>query len=75
MIRMNVTIPEELVLELKHVKNKSRFISEAIKERFASLKWKRLEASMIEGYKATVKEDKKINEDWEKHTLQDGIDD
>ena len=75
MIRMNVTIPEELVRELKHVKNKSHFIAEAVKERFAALRWKRLEASMIEGYKAAARDDKKMNEEWEQHTLQDGMDD
>ena len=74
MIRMNVTIPEELVRELKHVKNKSRFIADAVRERFASIKWKRLEALMIEGYKATAKDDKKLNEDWG-HTLRDGLND
>ena len=74
MIRMNVTIPEDLARELKHVKNKSRFIADAVRDRFSTLRWKRLEASMIEGYKAMAREDKKLNEEWD-HTLQDGIND
>ena len=75
MIRMNITVPEELVRELKHIKNKSHFIAEAVRESFKTLKWKRLEALMIEGYKETANDDKKINEEWEQHTLQEGLDD
>ena len=74
MIRMNITVPDELVRELRHIKNKSRFIAEAVRERFAELKRSRLEALMIEGYKATAKEDRKINEEWA-HALEDGLDD
>ena len=75
MIRINITIPDELVRELRHIKNKSRFIAEAVRERFAELKRTRLETLMIEGYKASAKEDKKINEEWEQAALQDGLDD
>ena len=75
MIRMNVTIPDELVLQLRQLKNKSRFIAEAVRERFARLKQKRLEALLIEGYKATAKDDRKTNEEWENATLTDGMDD
>ena len=34
------------------------------------IKKEELDRKLIEGYKATRKEDKKINEDWEKITLE-----
>ena len=74
MIRLNVTIPEDLVRELKPIKNKSRFIADALRERFASIRWKRLEAQMIEGYKASAKDDKKISLDWDS-AVGDGLND
>ncbi len=70
-----VAMPADLVRELRRIKNKSRFIAEAVRERFAELKRNHLETLMIEGYKATAKEDEKINEAWERHTLRDGLDD
>ena len=65
MQRLNITIPDEIALKLKKQKNKSRFIAEALKEKFETEKKKQLELLMIEGYKATVKEDRQIYNDWE----------
>ena len=74
MTRMNITVPDELVRELSHVKNKSRFIAEAVHARFETLKRSCLEALMIEGYKASAKGDRELNQEWERGTLRDGLD-
>lgn len=70
MKRLNITIPEEIDQEIKEIPNKSAFISEAIKEKIDRLKKEKLDKLLIEGYKATCKEDKKINEEWEDITLE-----
>jgi len=70
MKRLNITIPEEIVLGIKDIPNKSRFISEAVKEKLDRIDKEKLDKLLIEGYKATGKEDKKINREWEKVTLE-----
>lgn len=70
MIRMNITMPESVVEQLGSVKNKSRFIAEAVKEKFNQMQKKKLEQLLMEGYKATAKEGAKINKEWEKATLE-----
>jgi metal-responsive CopG/Arc/MetJ family transcriptional regulator len=70
MKRLNITLPEELIEEIKDLSNKSRFIAEALKEKLERIKREELDRKLIEGYKATIKEDKKINKDWEKITLE-----
>jgi len=52
MIRMNITMPEEVVKKLEKVKNKSRFIAEAVKEKMHNDEKKKLKGELIEGYKA-----------------------
>ena len=74
MTRLNITVPDELAKELGPIKNKSRFISEAIRVQFEIQKRKLLTAKMMEGYKAGAVEDKKISQAWEA-TLADGLDD
>ena len=56
--------------EIKNIPNKSAFISAAIKEKIDSIKKEKLDKLLIEGYKATSKEDKGINDDWENITLE-----
>jgi len=68
--RLNITIPEEINKEIKNIPNKSSFISEAIKEKIDRIKKERLDELLIEGYKATSKEDKEINDEWEDITLE-----
>ncbi len=70
MKRLNITLPESLIEEIKDLSNKSRFIADALKEKLERIKREKLDRRLIEGYKATRKEDKKINEDWEKITLE-----
>ncbi|MBW2040268.1 MAG: hypothetical protein JRI46_11900 [Deltaproteobacteria bacterium] len=70
MKRLNITLPEELSRELETIPNKSRFISEAVQERLEREKKRKLDELLIEGYKATKEEDKKLNKEWEKITLE-----
>lgn len=70
MKRLNITLPEELGQDLETIPNKSRFITEALKEKLEREKKKKLDELLIEGYKATKEEDKKLNKEWEKITLE-----
>jgi len=70
MKRLNITLPEDLIEEIKDLSNKSRFIADALKEKLERIKREELDRRLIEGYKATIEEDKKINEEWEKITLE-----
>lgn len=70
MKRLNITLPEELYQELEPTSNKSRLIAEALKERLEKEKKKKLDELLVEGYKATKGEDKKLDKEWEKITLK-----
>jgi len=70
MKRLNITLPEEIAQEIKDIPNKSSFISEAVKEKLERINKEKLDKLLIEGYKATRKEDKEINQEWEKITLE-----
>ena len=72
MVRMNITIPDDVAKELGHLKNKSRFIAEAVRERFKREQKRRREALLIEGYKSIADEDKRLGEEWGKAALTDG---
>lgn len=68
--RLNITLPEKIAQEIKYIPNKSAFISEAVKEKLDRINKEKLDKLLIEGYKATRKEDKEINQEWEKITLE-----
>ena len=70
MRRLNITLPEQIAREIKDVPNKSRFIAEALKEKLEKMKKEKLDRLLIEGYKATKEEDKNVDEEWEKITLE-----
>jgi len=70
MKRLNITLPEEIAQEIKDIPNKSRFIAEAVKEKLEMINKEKLDKLLIEGYKAIKEEDKKIDEEWEKITLE-----
>ena len=70
MRRLNITLPEQIAREIKDVPNKSRFIAEALKEKLKKMKKEKLDRLLIEGYKATKEEDKNVDEEWEKITLE-----
>ena len=71
MIRLNITMPEDLVEELRKVENKSQFISQALREKISKLKKNKIEKLLIEGYSQSARKDKKIIKDWD-NTLTDG---
>ncbi len=68
--RLNITLPDKIAQEIKDIPNKSRFISEAVKEKIDRINKEKMDKLLIEGYKATRKEDKEINKEWEKITLE-----
>ncbi len=70
MKRLNITLPEEIVHEIKNFPNKSRFITEALKEKIERMKKEKIDKLLIEGYKETKEEDKRIDEEWEKASLE-----
>jgi len=70
MKRLNITLPEEIAQEIKDIPNKSGFISEAVKEKLERINKEKLDKLLIEGYRANRKEDKEINQEWEKITLE-----
>ncbi len=70
MTRLNITLPDEIVKQLSGIKNKSHFIAELLKEKFEQDNKKRLEYLLAKGYKSTEKEDKELNKDWEKASLE-----
>ena len=72
-VRINITLPLEIAEMLKNVKNKSSFISEAIRERIERENRTNLIRELSEGYKIRKKEEKEISLDWDT-TSGDGID-
>jgi len=70
MKRLNITLPEEIERELENVPNKSRFIAEALREKLERERKKKIDELLIEGYKTTKEEDKRLNKEWEKSTLE-----
>jgi metal-responsive CopG/Arc/MetJ family transcriptional regulator len=71
MVRLNITLPDDLVKQLKQEKNKSRFIAEALREKINREKRKETERLMKEGYSESSREDQKLNSDWEKTSLEE----
>jgi predicted CopG family antitoxin len=70
MKRLNITIADNLYQELESLPNKSRIISEALREKLERDRRKKLDALLVEGYQAGRNEDKKLTEEWEKITLE-----
>ncbi len=70
MKRVNITLPDEVIREMKDFPNKSRFIAEALKEKLERIEREKLDRLLVEGYKATKEEEKRIDKDWEKITLE-----
>ncbi|MGC8555371.1 MAG: hypothetical protein ACP5NA_07810 [Candidatus Acidulodesulfobacterium sp.] len=70
--RLNITLPSDVMENIKDVKNKSAFIADVIREHLNKEKKQKLMELLQEGYIATKNEDKKITAEWE-HTIGDGI--
>jgi hypothetical protein len=72
-VRTNITLPFQIAEMLKNVKNKSRFIAEAISEKIEKEEKARLIKELTEGYKTRKTEDKQLSLEWDTAT-GDGID-
>ena len=70
MKRLNITLPDEVIRQIKDLPNKSRFIAEALKEKLERIESEKLDRLLVEGYEATKEEDKRIDKEWEKITLE-----
>lgn len=70
MKRLNITLPEDVIQEIKDFPNKSHLIAEALKEKLERIKREKLDKLLVEGYKVTREENKRIDEEWEKITLE-----
>ncbi len=70
MKRLNITIPNTLAERMKDVPNKSGLITEALQEKLRRIEKEKLDRLLVEGYRATRKEDKAMDEGWEKITLE-----
>ncbi len=71
MIRLNITLPEDIVRYLAQKQNKSRFIAQALREKLEREKRERIETLMAEGYKSTELEDKNLDAEWDKASLEE----
>ena len=69
MIRMNITVSDEIAELLKDKPNKSRFIAEAVREKVIREKSEQLRNTLIEGYNSEKEEGKRVNEEWEAGAL------
>lgn len=72
MTRLNITIPDDVAEGLNHVKNKSRFIAEAVRECFEREHRRQIETLLAEGYKKTAQEDRKVVEEWDRAASEEG---
>jgi metal-responsive CopG/Arc/MetJ family transcriptional regulator len=73
MVRMNITLPEELAHRLDRLtgpRKKSSFIAEALKERIEKVQYQKLQKLLKEGYKATKQESHVIAKEYESIDLE-----
>lgn len=70
MTRLNITIPDNVALELSTIPNKSKFIAEVLEKELKEMKQKELDRLLIEGYQKTKKEDASLSAEWEEATLE-----
>lgn len=71
MVRLNITLPDDLGKELKKVSNRSRFISQVLREKLEKERKQRLDKLLIEGYQHIREEDKILNKEWSNATLKE----
>ncbi len=73
MVRMNITLPKELIAALNKVagpRERSRFIMESVRERIAHYEKLELQRCLAEGYQATAKEGLAITKEFEEVDLE-----
>jgi len=67
---LSISLSDEIERELENISNKDNFVVDAVKEKLKREKNKILDKLLVEGYKATNEEDKKLNKEWEEITLE-----
>jgi metal-responsive CopG/Arc/MetJ family transcriptional regulator len=71
--RLNITLPEELVVELNQIvgpRRKSRFIASTIRDRLNELRAERLREKLAEGYWARNQESSDLAKEFEAVDLE-----
>ena len=72
-MKVNFTISEDVVAELKgrvRERNRSAFVTTAIRDRLHDLEQEELKQTLIEGYLARRDEAAEVNKEWEAATLE-----
>ena len=72
-VRLNVTLPKELVEAMNRVaelSKRSRFIAEAVIQKIEQKEKEEMEKLLVEGYQAAAKESLAITEDFESADLE-----
>lgn len=72
-VKMNFTLPEELVARLREnvrERERSSFVAAALQHKLAELERARLEEELAEGYRVTAEEARAVNAEWEEITLE-----
>jgi len=73
MVRMNITIPEELAQKLDQIvssRKKSRFIADSLREKIKRIEEEETEKRLADGYKARKDEGLAIAEDFRSADLE-----
>jgi len=73
MVRMNITIPEELAQKLDQIvssRKKSQFIADSLRARIKKIEEEETEKRLAEGYKARKEEGLAIAEDFRSADLE-----
>ena len=72
-VRMNITIPEELARKVDKVtepRKRSQFITETLKRRIEEIHYEKVQKALEEGYKARKEESHTITKDFEPADLE-----
>ena len=70
MVSFNVKMTNDLMQELRRVKNKDRYIMQALREKFLKDQRKKTLKNLAKEYKQAAEEDRKVNAEWEATTLE-----
>ncbi len=70
MVRLNITLPDEVARKLAKKRNKSRFIAIALKEKFERERKEEIERLLLEGYRASSREDTNLESDWKETEIE-----
>ena len=72
-MKVNFTISEDVVAKLKSrvgERNRSAFVTAAVRDRLHELEQEELKQTLIEGYLARRDEDAEVSKEWETPTLE-----